>query len=1422
MAKLQIKRGTTSSISSYSISVGEILLNTTKNSLIVGDSALAKREISLLPLSPVTNTYLNSSGDWVNIQDASTTVAGIISLGTQTFSGEKTFSSKLNINSSTESILSMSSENGTNVYIDLLRIGSGRYSWRIYNTGGNFEIRTFLTSEPTTQTSKFKINYNGGITIGEWNASIISPQYGGTGLSNIPTGEVIIGNGTLTPTTIGFDTIATLNSNKLMTSDSIYRNIYNGKTGYVTGLSSPGWYRVIHNQDISTSASSVYFTIRTNWNTRQPTNINCILTMNGIGMGAQLTILSCSGHNTDYINNVISKIRVVYGSVTTNAGVYIDIYYNVSVANNVYISVYQMAPYSMVYEVVSNITLAPDIPTGYTFVEATVRDRIYGNKLGDFVSGSLSASKTGIQNLLVESVGTSDVSLYLNRTGGRGFKFTNISGTLYLQHDWDTVSGKVPAINLLHFSNIENGIVTYTDIRPYTDADSVPIDLGTTTKKFNNLYAKRIIGAADKLYTSRNFSIAGEVESAPVSFDGSANVTITSEVESYKFGGNYTPETWVLLLESTHTYNNAGFYGKFRLHGFMSLFAGNGHVNIIAGPRDSLSIVSKISGYIDFNYTNIFVYQGTDSKIRVYLRLNGICSGRLYYDRLQFNKINSSSTTSPTGTLLYSLSTDNNDVVHHNDGIYDVRHLRSKTLTVTNGGIDPNVTFSSQSAVPVTITLDRGTATNYQIVNNGTLRIFCDYITSKVPYFEILRMDSNYLDVIKHIRPMTNNYSDLGTTSLKFKNIYSYGLLADKITGELTGADTGVDITGSGWRRLYSLNTTFPTPQTSTVSVIFRLHSRYSNNAPCSATFQIESRYRSAPIITMINGTRGAGVLGMLRAVYSTTDPSILHIDVFFANSNTNRVVLTTIYNDRFLNVYDRTIIPEDQSPLTTYNFPINTDGMVINTNLTLIDGNSNQVCRLGDLGIFNRMSKRITTGFDTLTDSGLYDSAADSTAFNTSLHTQVMHLTSADSNYSMQIASVMTGNYQEYGIRRKSFGVWKPWANLLTSANSPLTESSFLTNASGTLGWYKVMSLRMTSGRPHAHHLTMMVTHGRVASAIIEIMVQSVSDKVLISSTSSTPSYMKVIRINTPTLSLTTFDPAHFKLMYECDTYPNPKTGPSLVELWVYAGANDRAYQFDVISSQTYNTDNVNTMTNNRNNNIMFIKNPIMETAASIPPLLEGTSWGSIPLTFGIIKQDIELNTPIVINGNVSNISNMSNFNGYSIIKNGRTFADTNNISCVGDATSWSFSISNYNLIITKNSTTTLRHARFWLSKQIAAGKKYLFRIKFKTSLAKTSNVLMYFTLGITTNDSGSINLGTTNANTWTYKEVVVSPTGLSDAISFSSTSLFTTIGETIEVEYIECVPVTMDTVPIMTDTATGNSYKLNINNGVLGIVQL
>jgi hypothetical protein len=349
-------------------------------------------------------------------------------------------------------------------------------------------------------------------------------------------------------------------------------------------------------------------------------------------------------------------------------------------------------------------------------------------------------------------------------------------------------------------------------------------------------------------------------------------------------------------------------------------------------------------------------------------------------------------------------------------------------------------------------------------------------------------------------------------------------------------------------------------------------------------------------------------------------------------------------------------------------------------------------------------------------------------------------------------------------------------------------------------------------------------VTHGRCATATIEIVVQSVNNTVLLSSTTTTPAYMKIIQMNTPIAAINSFDPTHFKLMYECDTYPNPKTGSSYVELWVYSGAGNRAYQFDVLSTHSYNIDALDTISTSRDYNVVFTKNPIKETTGNIAPLLEGTSWGSIPLTFGIIKQDIELNSPIVINGNVSNISNMNNFNGYSIIKNGRTFVDTKNIACVGDSTSWSFSIlSNNNLLVTKNTTADARHIRFFLSKEVLAGEKHLIRMKFKTSLTKTGNILAYYTSGTTsTTTYGTFVLGKTIGDTWSYIEIVTTPNITVDSISITSTAIFNTIGETIEIEYIECTPITMDNVPIMRDTTTGNIYKLNINNGVLGIVQL
>lgn len=66
MAKLQLKRGENLGISAYTISVGEILFNTSNSRLVVGDVNLTKREFVPLPTS-TTGLVLSDDGTWVSL-----------------------------------------------------------------------------------------------------------------------------------------------------------------------------------------------------------------------------------------------------------------------------------------------------------------------------------------------------------------------------------------------------------------------------------------------------------------------------------------------------------------------------------------------------------------------------------------------------------------------------------------------------------------------------------------------------------------------------------------------------------------------------------------------------------------------------------------------------------------------------------------------------------------------------------------------------------------------------------------------------------------------------------------------------------------------------------------------------------------------------------------------------------------------------------------------------------------------------------------------------------------------------------------------------------------------------------------------------------------------------------------------------------
>lgn len=142
----------------------------------------------------------------------------------------------------TNKMLVLKNGGGTNVGIRLERTGSGQHDWEILNNGGTFA----LMHDPSTGTyiKRFEINSSGQISTGDWQASTIAVNRGGTGQTSYTNGQLLIGNSTgntLTKATLtAGNNITITNGAGSIKIDSSYVNtvtqIRNGTSGaYRTG-----------------------------------------------------------------------------------------------------------------------------------------------------------------------------------------------------------------------------------------------------------------------------------------------------------------------------------------------------------------------------------------------------------------------------------------------------------------------------------------------------------------------------------------------------------------------------------------------------------------------------------------------------------------------------------------------------------------------------------------------------------------------------------------------------------------------------------------------------------------------------------------------------------------------------------------------------------------------------------------------------------------------------------------------------------------------------------------------------------------------------------------------------------------------------------------------------------------------------------
>ena len=184
---------------------------------------------------------------------------------------------------------------------------------------------------------------------------------------------------------------------------------------------------------------------------------------------------------------------------------------------------------------------------------------------------------------------------------------------------------------------------------------------------------------------------------------GSGTTSIATAFRGVRLAANYTTVTYYKMFtmptssSATHDIVNIqGVFGGWNQHN-------KSYVNISLGARDSLFASAHLIGN-GIGSGDVLVYKESDDSHSVYLKLSSyMATDLIYMNVLQSTIVNTSSTTAPTGTLVWQLSTAKN--IRFNGGkIY---------LNATGSGIEGNINSGSW------VSAMQGNAYIYNTVNPG-------------------------------------------------------------------------------------------------------------------------------------------------------------------------------------------------------------------------------------------------------------------------------------------------------------------------------------------------------------------------------------------------------------------------------------------------------------------------------------------------------------------------------------------------------------------------------------------------------------------------------------------------------------------------------------------------------------------------------
>jgi hypothetical protein len=296
-------------------------------------------------------------------------------------------------------------------------------------------------------------------------------------------------------------------------------------------------------------------------------------------------------------------------------------------------------------------------------------------------------------------------------------------------------------------------------------------DLGTTSLKWNNIYANNFVGAitgnadtATKLATARNFSIdgnnntsinAGDVSAATVSFDGSANVILRGSLKNVTglSAGTYGDSITVPVV----SVNSQGIVTSITSVGV------NFSTATVANA-DKVAAVTRST-----NATHYLTFVDSDNNPAAYESL--YTDAGIFYnpstDLLTLTNLNVSGITTVEGLNINTTGIGEGDIGSNGGtdgifGIYNTSNGGTFTFNAKNSGGTNNSILSLSSSVAAV---------------DGNLGIGTTNPTSK-------------LQVAGDVTPSVTNTYDLGSVANKWNNIY-----ANNFVGAITGnADTATKL----------------------------------------------------------------------------------------------------------------------------------------------------------------------------------------------------------------------------------------------------------------------------------------------------------------------------------------------------------------------------------------------------------------------------------------------------------------------------------------------------------------------------------------------------------------------------------------------------------------------------------------------------